>query len=158
VASKVRRPAALWLATWGPCGYSPLAPGTAGALGGVAVAWLLRGPAGWPAWSLAVMVAVLLWPSVGSSAQACGYWQSKDPQAVVVDEVLGVWVTLAAAPALDWRYWVAGFALFRLFDIWKPFPIRAAERLPGGWGIVVDDLVAGLYGAVVLALWRWLHF
>ena len=152
------RPAALWLATWGPCGYAPAGPGTAGSLGGVAVAWLLVGPLGWPPASLAAAAALLLLPAVWASNHACRYWQTEDPQTVVVDEVLGQWLTLAVVPGLDWRYWLAGFGLFRLFDIWKPFPARAAERLPGGWGIVADDLVAGLYGAVVLVLLRWLHF
>lgn len=151
-------PLAIWLATWGGCGYFPKAPGTAGSLGGVAVAWLLVGPVGWPAASLVVAALALLLPAVWASSQACRYWQAEDPQQVVVDEVLGQWVTLAAAPPGQWRYWLAGFVLFRVFDIWKPFPARAAERLPAGWGVVADDLVAGTYGVVVLVVLRWLHF
>jgi len=69
---------------------------------------------------------------------------------VVIDEVLGQWLTLAGAAALNWKSWLAAFLLFRLFDIWKPFPVRQLEALPGGWGIVADDLMAGLYGALVL--------
>ena len=76
--------------------------------------------------------------------------QLKDPQLVVVDEVAGVWLTLAGARILNWKTWIATFVLFRLFDIWKPFPVRQFERLPGGMGIVADDLMAGVYGALVL--------
>lgn len=75
----------------------------------------------------------------------------KDPGAVVVDEVLGQWLTLAGAPRLDdWRVWLAAFLLFRFFDIVKPFPVRRLEAIPGGAGIVIDDLGAGVYAALVL--------
>jgi phosphatidylglycerophosphatase A len=73
----------------------------------------------------------------------------KDPQFVVVDEVSGQLLTylLALAPA-NWKYLLLGFILFRVFDIWKPFPARQAESLPGGWGIMADDWVAGIYAAI----------
>ena len=74
----------------------------------------------------------------------------KDPQIVVVDEVLGQWITLAGATSLNWKSWLAAFVLFRLFDIWKPPPIRRLEALHSGTGIVADDVMAGLYGALVL--------
>jgi phosphatidylglycerophosphatase A len=77
----------------------------------------------------------------------------KDPQNVVIDEVAGQWLTLTAA-APDWKHALAGLALFRLFDIAKPWPARQLERLPEGWGIMLDDLAAGLYGAIVLLLLR----
>jgi len=152
--SRVWPPLFLWLASWGGCGYFPRGPGTAGSLGGLAVAWLLVHAAGWPAPALGLAALALLGPAVWAAGKASEYWQGKDPQQVVVDEVLGQWLTLAAAPAGVWRYWIAGFVLFRAFDIWKPFPARAAEKLPAGWGIVADDLVAGAYGAVVLAALR----
>jgi len=63
---------------------------------------------------------------------------------------VGQWLTLAGATSLSWKANLAAFVLFRLFDVWKPFPVRQAERLPGGWGIVADDAMAGLYGALVL--------
>ncbi len=150
--------AALWLATWGGCGYFPKSPGTAGSLGGVAVAWLVVGLAGWPPVWLGLLASLLLLPAVWASNAAIRYWQTEDPQKVVVDEVLGQWIALAAAPGLDWRYWTAAFVAFRVFDIWKPFPARRAEALPGGWGVVADDLVAGIYGAIVLLLFRQLNF
>jgi phosphatidylglycerophosphatase A len=71
---------------------------------------------------------------------------------VVIDEVLGQWLTLAGAAVWNWKAYLAAFLLFRLFDIWKPQPARWAEGLPGGTGIVVDDLIAGLYGALILYL------
>ncbi len=78
----------------------------------------------------------------------------KDPQIVVIDEVVGQWMTFAGlsswASPLSWRGWLAAFALFRAFDIWKPPPVRQLERLHGGTGIVVDDLMAGVYAALVL--------
>jgi hypothetical protein len=81
----------------------------------------------------------------------------KDPQFVVVDEVVGQWLALAGARALNWKAWLAAFVLFRLFDIWKPFPVRQLESLPGGVGIVADDLMAGVYAALVLFLAGWFN-
>jgi phosphatidylglycerophosphatase A len=83
---------------------------------------------------------------------------SKDPQYVIVDEVSGQLLTyyiLWFSP-LNWKIWLFGLALFRLFDIWKPFPIRHLEKLPGGWGIMADDWLAGIYAAILLRLA--LHF
>ncbi len=83
----------------------------------------------------------------------------KDPGFVVIDEVAGVWITLTtiyfARP--DWQHILAALILFRIFDIWKPFPIRNLEKLPEGWGIVFDDVAAGLYaGAVLLLINHWI--
>ena len=74
----------------------------------------------------------------------------KDPGHIVVDEVVGQWITLAAAGTLNWKTRSAAFLLFRLFDIWKPAPARQFEALPGGTGIMADDVMAGIYGAVSL--------
>ena len=74
---------------------------------------------------------------------------SADPSHVVIDEVAGQLVALIAAP-LEWKYLLAGFILFRGFDIFKPFPLRRMERLPGGAGIVLDDIGAGLYAFVIV--------
>jgi phosphatidylglycerophosphatase A len=149
---------ALVLATWFGCGLSPIVPGTAGSLGALAAAWLLAGPLGLPVVVLAPAAAVLLLPAVWASNRACDHWKSKDPQHVVIDEVLGQWLALSTTPRLEWRSWLVAFVLFRFFDIVKPLGVRAAERLPRGWGIVADDLLAGLYAAVVLIALRWLHY
>jgi len=80
-----------------------------------------------------------------------------DPGFVVIDEVAGQWITLLFSPA-DWRHGVIALILFRLFDITKPFPVRRLERLPAGWGIVFDDVAAGLYALGVASLLRiWIH-
>ncbi|RVU01231.1 phosphatidylglycerophosphatase A [Mucilaginibacter limnophilus] len=78
------------------------------------------------------------------------FW-GKDSYRVVIDEVAGMWVTMILAPA-NWHFLVAGFVLFRLFDIWKPLYIKRTEALPGGWGVMMDDVVAGIYANVVLQL------
>lgn len=80
-----------------------------------------------------------------------------DPGFVVIDEVAGQWITLLFSPA-DWRHGLIALVLFRLFDITKPFPVRRLERLPEGWGIVFDDVAAGLYALGVASLLRlWIH-
>jgi phosphatidylglycerophosphatase A len=76
-----------------------------------------------------------------------------DPQYVVIDEVAGQWITLLLCPA-DWRHGLIALVLFRLFDIVKPFPVRRLERFPGGWGIVFDDVAAGLYAFCIASLLR----
>jgi phosphatidylglycerophosphatase A len=73
-----------------------------------------------------------------------------DPSMVVVDEVAGQWLTLAGATWLNWKSWILALILFRIFDIWKPFPVRRLEGLPAGSGIMADDIMAGVYGALVL--------
>ena len=76
----------------------------------------------------------------------------EDPGKVVVDEVIGQWITLSSVPSPNWKTWLLAFALFRILDIWKPSPARQFERLPGGWGIVADDVMAGVYGALAIFL------
>ena len=101
---------------------------------------------------LIVLVVAIGIPASTLEARGCG---KKDPQHVVIDEVAGQLLTLVACPIV-WQALLAGFILFRAFDIVKPPPIRRLERLPEGTGIVVDDLGAGIYGLVVLQLL--LHF
>src|SRR5436309_779868 len=89
---------------------------------------------------------------IWAAGKTAGEIKSKDPSIVVVDEVLGQWITLAGAVSLNWKSWLAAFCLFRLFDIWKPPPVRQLEALPSGTGIVADDVMAGIYGALVLLI------
>lgn len=141
---------AVAIATWFGCGYFPVGPGTVGSLVGVLVAVLLQyfvGPVRWP---LVLAIALLLLPGIWASTKTARHLRKKDPGVVVVDEVLGQWVTLLGAPVLNWKTVAAGFVLFRLFDIWKPGPVRKLERLPDGIGIVADDLAAGALGALIL--------
>jgi phosphatidylglycerophosphatase A len=148
--------AAWLLATWYGCGYSPYAPGTVGSLAAVLMAWPLA-RAGFGQWHFLVLSLVLLYPAIHAAGTVAVESGRKDPQVVVVDEVLGQWITLAGAARFDWLTLAVAFVLFRLFDIWKPFPIRRIEAIPGGAGIVLDDIAAGIYGALVLFLVGWFN-
>lgn len=140
------------LALWFGCGLFPRAPGTAGTLGAVPLYLALR-PLGIPA--VAVAAIVLTFVGVWSASHVARTTGLKDPQIVVIDEVAGVHVTWLAAPLVGWQGVVYGFLLFRLFDQLKPWPARWAERnLPSGWGIVFDDIFAGVWGALVLLFLR----
>ncbi len=140
---------ALTVATWFGCGYFPWGPGSVGALAAVLIAALLA-RYGLGRWWLALLIAGLLLPAIWASSRTARIVKRKDPGLVVVDEVLGQWVALLGAPARNWKIFVAAFLLFRLFDIWKPWPVRNLEQLPEGIGIVADDLGAGLYAAAIL--------
>ena len=145
------------IATWFGCGYFPVAPGTAASAAAVAIAWVLVHYAGWrPLW-LGALAIGLAGPGIWAADVTARRVKMKDPRLVVVDEVAGQWLTLAGAAALNWKTAVAGFFLFRLLDIWKPTPVHQLEALPGGLGIMVDDLMAGLYGALVLFLAGWFN-
>jgi phosphatidylglycerophosphatase A len=148
---------AIALATWFGCGYSPIAPGTAGSLAALGIAWLLHRYCSFGPLDFLWLTALLTMPAIWSAGVAARTAGLKDPQFVVVDEVAGLWLTLAGAARLNWKSWLAAFVLFRLFDIWKPPPVRQLERLPGGVGIVADDLMAGVYGALVLLAAGWFN-
>jgi len=111
--------------------------------------------AGFTPVGFAILAIVGLYPAIWASGVVATQSGRKDPQIVVVDEVVGQWLTLAGAMRLNWRSLLLAFALFRLFDILKPLPVRLFERIPGGAGIVLDDMMAGVYGAVVLFCLGW---
>jgi len=138
------------IATWFGCGYVPVAPGTVGSLAAIAIAYALAEFGRWPPWHFAVLALVALPLGIWAAGATAREIQSKDPGIVVVDEVLGQWITLAGAASLNWKSWLASFSIYRLFDIWKPPPVRQLEALPSGVGIVADDAMAGIYGALVL--------
>jgi phosphatidylglycerophosphatase A len=193
-ASSSRKPfLSLFIATACGLGYIPVAPGTFGSLAGLALAlsaYQVLTALGLDIFQIivvggtqldflliiqCVIVVVVAVLGVWTATRASRYWQQKDPQSVVIDEVSGqhlalllgsalpVWwrTTNSWAPPklgfityqspLGWKYLLLGFILFRAFDIWKPFPARQAESLPGGLGIMADDWVAGIYTA--LAIW-----
>lgn len=133
------------LGTFFGCGYSPVGPGTAGSLAAILIAVAIHNRA-----TLVILSAVLLAPAIWAAGKVAQYESRKDPQIVVIDEVLGQWITLAGASTLNWKSFLAALLFFRLFDIWKPWPVRQLEGLPGGIGIVADDLMAGLYGALAI--------
>ncbi len=146
---------AVWIATCGGLGYLPVAPGTAGSVGGVVlVAALARLPVGglWPSAALGAVALAVFAVGVWSAGRAAAFFGRKDPGQVVIDEVLGQMMTFLARPHASWKWLLVGLVLFRVFDVTKPFPARQAERLPGGWGIVLDDALAGGYSLVALFL------
>ena len=138
------------IATWFGCGYSPVAPGTAGSLAALAIGILLHEYAGFTAWGFAVLAAATLIPAVWAAGVTAVSSGIEDPQFVVIDEVIGLWIALAGARWYNWKSYLAAIALFRLFDIWEPAPVRQLEALPGGIGINADDAMAGIYAALVL--------
>jgi phosphatidylglycerophosphatase A len=128
-------------------------PGTWGSLATVLL-WALassRIPVADRAWATIIAAAAVTLIGIPAATLVARGSGLKDPQFVVIDEVAGQLVALIAVP-LAWKTFLAGFILFRVFDIWKPFPIRRLERLPEGTGIVVDDLGAGLYALAVMHL------
>jgi len=152
---KDRRSLAIWIATGLGSGYFPLAPGTAGSALGLALVIAFRQTSLTPLWlgvSLAAFAGLLFFVGVWSAGKAEKVFGRVDPGQVVIDEVVGQIITFVATPRVTWTGLLAGFILFRVFDIVKPFPARGAERIPGGWGIMMDDLVAGLYSLLVLVI------
>ena len=144
------------IATWFGCGYFPVGPGTVGSAAAILIAWAIESWLHWPPAAFAGL-AIVLSPAGIWAADRCAHAvAAKDPGIIVVDEVLGQWLTLAGAAAFNWKSWLAGFLLFRLFDILKPQPARRLEALPGGLGIVADDLMAGIYAAAALYVAGWL--
>lgn len=144
---------ALAFATAGYTGYFPFAPGTVGSAVGVGVWWLLRQAGASMPVEIACVMLVLVAGAVAATAAEAALG-TRDPGPVVIDEVMGMGVTLIAAP-LTWAAVLLGFLLFRAFDITKPPPARQLERAPGGWGIMLDDLAAGLYAWAALQAVLW---
>ena len=160
--------------TWGSLGGIVLV--TAAAMSAAAIPFDQSAPD----WEPYLHVGVFLFTCVAgvwAAGRAARFSRETDPQHVVVDEVSGQYLVIVAGcgmpylvyprvfefsplgnitwhSALNWKYLLLGFILFRAFDIWKPFPVRQAERLPGGWGIMADDWVAAVYAAVGLWLAR----
>ncbi|MGA1844172.1 MAG: phosphatidylglycerophosphatase A [bacterium] len=131
-------------------GYLPLCPGTFGTLLAVGLYFLLSRLK--PPFLILVIMA-LFFLGAWSASQGELLWQQKDPGKVVIDEIVGYLITVCLVP-FDLKGAAAGFILFRLFDILKPFPIRKIEGIRGGWGIMLDDAVAGVYAAILLrVLW-----
>ena len=149
---------AVFIATFGYVGYFPIAPGTAGSLAALALYAVVR----WMATPAVELSTILLVFAIGIWAATATEraLNRKDPGPVVIDEVLGMLMTLAFMP-LSWWGIAAGFVLFRILDVIKPFPAGRLEHLPGGLGIMADDAMAGIYGQLVMriaiAMWpAWL--
>ena len=133
-------------------GYTPLAPGTAGSLVGILLYLLLQNIS--DALYITV-VALLIVAGVYISAQAENIFQKKDCSNIVIDEIAGMLIALAFLPG-GIKFIIAGFIVFRIFDIIKPFPIRTIDRnLGGGWGIMLDDVMAGVFANLSLRALGW---
>ncbi|MEP6994927.1 MAG: phosphatidylglycerophosphatase A [Acidobacteriota bacterium] len=158
-------PIAALLATGLGSGLSPFAPGTAGSLVGLAAAWLLWSHGGIVGSAVGLLMSGLAVGllGVGVSGPVCRALASEDPGCIVIDEVSGQLFACAALPLLALRSpvmwagaWGLSFVLFRFFDVVKPGPVRKLQDLPGGWGIVADDVAAGIAAAGVLLGLGWL--
>lgn len=160
----------LAIATCG-VGYIKLAPGTWGSAVGVGLYLLWRWAAAqlflfelkrglgfgalvWIQTTLGlILLAAVTLMGIAAASRTCSILGVKDPGKIVVDEVAGQLITLSILPAFaGWKGILAGFLLFRAFDIWKPYPVRKLELLPGGLGVVMDDVFAGFYAAIVLSV------
>jgi phosphatidylglycerophosphatase A len=128
-------------------GYAPLAPGTVGSLLGIAAMYFMF-PL--PLWMILTIIVFGFFIGVYSST-IVEKEKGEDPSLVVIDEVVGMMISLVLVPRLWWMYGLA-FLLFRFFDIVKPPPINASQKLKGGWGIMVDDLFAGIYALILMHL------
>jgi phosphatidylglycerophosphatase A len=139
-------------------GYCPVAPGTAGAIFATIIWWILSLILPLPhslliATALLVVVFTIL--GVWSSGIVESIW-GEDPSRVVVDEMVGVWIPLLVVSDGNIYYGLLSLALFRLFDIFKPLGIRKMETFKGGWGIMLDDILAGIYSLILVWILRWL--
>lgn len=154
--SQPGRPAIAYaVATWFGAGRFPVGPGTAGSIAAMLLALAGWYGAGLPPWSFAAAGVLLCFPAAWAAREVEQVEARHDPSFVVVDEVAGQWITLIAVdPTQPWQ-WLAALVLFRIFDILKPPPLRRLERLPHGWGVVADDLAAGLYAIMMLAAARY---
>ena len=141
----------LFIATGAGSGYSPIVSGTVGSVVGLLVFYPISGLAA-PLYALVVagVVAIGVW----TAGEAERIFDSHDDSRITIDEVAGMLISLAFIPLSVWAV-VSSFFLFRLFDIWKPPPVRHLESLPGGVGVMADDVAAGVYANLVgQVLWR----
>ncbi|MBN1549395.1 phosphatidylglycerophosphatase A [Candidatus Babeliales bacterium] len=141
----------LYLATLGPIGYLP-SPGTLATVVTLPLIWL-SAPLSFFMYSLIGVCLIIL--SLLLSRYACRLFLSNDPQQVIIDEVMGTWITFWALPK-TWFVLIMGCVLFRFFDIIKPLGIKRLERFSGGWGVVLDDAAAGMVSMLVLHLLLWI--
>lgn len=134
-------------------GYSPFAPGTCGALVGLGVYWLgfyLDSTGIFSFSQIHLIALVIIFTGLGILATNVlePEW-GHDPQKIVMDETVGQWITLLFVP-FHWKYMILALVLFRFFDILKPLGIKKLEKLPGGYGVMGDDILAGIYACIVM--------
>ncbi len=141
---------ARFLATLGPVGSAPLAPATAASAVVALVGWFIEPPSPPVALALIVAGAALAVWVCGEAEETLGH----DAKPIVADEAVGQSLALLFVPH-DWPAFAAAFVLFRVFDVWKPLGARQIQRLPGGWGVVADDVIAGLTACGAFHLLWW---
>ena len=144
---------AVFIATVGYCGYAPIAPGTVGSAAGLLFYALV-------AWSGSTAVEItlivgLFAAGVWAGTTAERYFGGVDPGPIVLDEVVGMLITLAFIPGVGWSGAIAGFVLFRVFDVIKPYPAARLEQLHGGLGVMADDAMAAIYANLCLRALIW---
>ena len=137
------------IATFGTIGRFSKMPGTLGSIA-ACVVWILTG--GVPLWGIALLILI---GTIAADKYVRSAQREEDPREVVIDEVAGCWISCWG---FDLTYVIVALFLFRILDITKPFPIRQAERLPGAFGIMADDIVAGIAANLIIRLLQWLFF
>ncbi|MEO7325875.1 MAG: phosphatidylglycerophosphatase A [Dokdonella sp.] len=141
-----------WIASGFGSGLSPLAPGTAGSAAAL-LPWFALRELSWPLFALIVALAFAL--GVWASNVVIAKLHIEDPGVIVWDEFVGQWIALAPLLwiARGWTWIIVAFVLFRLFDVWKPWPVSWADRhVKGGLGVMLDDVIAGIYAAIVIGV------
>lgn len=141
----------LAIATMGRIGKTRPAPGTLGSAAALLPAVGLAMAGGWVL-EAATLIACIVGVKAANVYEA--HSGEKDASEIVIDELAGQWIALLVVP-LDWRWWVAAFVMFRVFDVAKPGPVKMAEALPGGTGVMADDIVAGVMAAACLIVMQW---
>ncbi|NBX92731.1 MAG: phosphatidylglycerophosphatase A [Proteobacteria bacterium] len=143
----IRKMTAVLIASGGLTGFFPAAPGTCGSVVGVGLIFLGKDL---PLWALVFLVLALLVMGVWAAGEMCQIMKKKDASQVVIDEIVGMMITMVGLPVTP--YWmIGGFLVFRLFDIVKPSPARYFDdKVAGGWGVMMDDVIAGIYGNILL--------
>jgi phosphatidylglycerophosphatase A len=147
----------MFVATGMGVGLLPLAPGTWGSILAAVGIWFLYLLPDPLAFQMNLVLLLMFFPlSWYTAGKASVVHSEKDPSYVVIDEIYGMLVCAAISP-INLYYLIGGFALFRLFDITKPFPVRNFEKLPGGLGIVADDIMAGIYAGLILLAFHFIY-
>lgn len=150
---RLRHLPAFWIASGGGIGLAPVAPGTFGTLLAL-LPWLALRHL--PLWAYLAVILGAFAVGVWAANRVIAVLGEEDPGVVVWDEFIGLWITLTLVPT-GWQWPLLGFALFRLFDIWKPWPVSwADQKIKGGFGAMLDDALAGLFALAVLQGVVWL--
>ncbi|MBD3274256.1 MAG: phosphatidylglycerophosphatase A [Candidatus Marinimicrobia bacterium] len=142
----------LFLATFAGTGYIPLAPGSWGSLFGAILFWFL---APYPTWMLILITGIVFFLGVWSSTYIENTTNTTDPGMIVIDEVAGMWFVLLFVPQ-SFVHYLYAFILFRIFDVLKPPPASQLQSVHKGWGVMLDDIAAGVYAVLLMLIGMWI--